>query len=339
MPEPEQPGAGSFPLSEPESRAVVEFTSARPEIFAWLNLHTFGGVYIRPRGDAPDKKMNPDDLALFRQIEQWGEQFGGYPTVSGFEEFLYSPDKPIHGDMADYGYHQRGCIAYVCELWDIFNQLGFQRKKPFIDNYSHLSHEQLEQLGRWDQEHNHSRVVRPWVRCEHPQLGSVEVGGVDPRVGIVNPPYERLAEVCGRQSATFLRVASLSPKLAFAKIESEPLAEGLTRLWVTVENQGYLPTYVLDSSRGLSWNEGLHLEATAEEGVTLGAPEDARREIGHLQGWGRGLYHGAFALYHQRSLGSVSRKTVSLLAKGKGTLRLRLSCPRTGSIEQRVSLS
>ena len=59
-PEPDQPGAGAFPGSEPESRAVIEFTSAHPNIFAWLNLHTFGGVGIRPGGPgdlSPDRSL------------------------------------------------------------------------------------------------------------------------------------------------------------------------------------------------------------------------------------------------------------------------------------------
>jgi hypothetical protein len=67
-PDSKQEGAGAFPLSEIESRAVVEFAIAHPEIFLWLNLHTFGGVFIRPLGDKPDSKMNPEDLALFRQL-------------------------------------------------------------------------------------------------------------------------------------------------------------------------------------------------------------------------------------------------------------------------------
>ncbi|HYY62727.1 MAG TPA: M14 family metallopeptidase, partial [Burkholderiales bacterium] len=67
-PEPEQVGAGPYGASDPESRAVIDWATAHPNIFSWLNLHTFGGVYIRPLGDAPDKKMNQEDLAIYRQI-------------------------------------------------------------------------------------------------------------------------------------------------------------------------------------------------------------------------------------------------------------------------------
>ena len=85
-PEPDPEGAGAFPTSEPEARAFVDFVTAHPEILAWLDLHTLGGVFIRPRGDAPEKNMDPSDLALFRPLEERGKALTGYPTASGWIE-------------------------------------------------------------------------------------------------------------------------------------------------------------------------------------------------------------------------------------------------------------
>jgi hypothetical protein len=65
-------------------------------------------VLIRPLGDKPDDKMDQGDLAVYRQVEAWAKEFTGYPTVSGFHEFLYEPEKPLKGDLTDYAYHQRG---------------------------------------------------------------------------------------------------------------------------------------------------------------------------------------------------------------------------------------
>src|SRR4051812_29631547 len=131
----EQVGAGPYPASEPESRGIVEFATAHPEIFAWVDLHTFGGVLIRPLGHAPDSKMDPEDLALFRQLEAWMTEFAGYPSVSGFEEFLYEPDKPLRGDLSDFAYNQRGALAWVVELWDLFKRLGMDRPPKFVQYY------------------------------------------------------------------------------------------------------------------------------------------------------------------------------------------------------------
>src|SRR2546421_846748 len=176
-PEHEQIGAGPFGSSEPESRAVIEWAATHPNIFSWLNLHTFGGCYIRPLGNAPDNKMNQEDLAIYRQIGEWGEKIGGYPMVSGFEEFIYEPDKPIYGDITDFSYHTRGAIAYACELWDLFARLGIERKKPFVHHYSRLTRENLLALAKFDREHNQGRIFRPWQRFKHPQLGEAALGG------------------------------------------------------------------------------------------------------------------------------------------------------------------
>ena len=335
MPEPEQVGAGAYPTSEPETRAVVDFVTAHPEIFTWLNLHTFGGVYIRPLGTKPDKQMNQQDLALFRQIAAWGETHGGYPTVSGFEEFLYAPDKPLHGDLSDFAYHQRGAIGFVCELWDLFHQAGIQRKKPFVDHYAHLTREELVAIATWDLAHNQGRAIRPWRAFAHPQLGAVEIGGIDTRVGLVNPPYEKLGEICERQSAFFLRVAALAPRLTVR--HHRTTAGDTTLVELTVTNEGYLPTYVLASAKPLPWNEPVRVEASAR-GATLLDPADSVREIGHLEGWGRGRFGGDGSPTFQRSRGSVSERVLRYQLAGKGALSLRVGSCRVGFVEHVIEL-
>ncbi|HSD88291.1 MAG TPA: M14 family metallopeptidase, partial [Kofleriaceae bacterium] len=209
----EQVGAGPFPLSEPEARGIVEFTSKHPEIIAWCTYHTFGGVLIRPPGHVPDSKMDQEDLALFRQLEAWMTEHTGYPTVSGYEEFLYEPDKPLRGDLSDYGYNQRGALAYVVELWDLFKRLGMERPPKFAQYYERFSRADLVKLAWWDKDENEGRSFPPWKPFQHPQLGAVEIGGIDPRIGIWNPPPHELPAVCSSQSQVFCRLAAFAPRL------------------------------------------------------------------------------------------------------------------------------
>jgi hypothetical protein len=333
----EQPGAGPFPLSEPESRNVVAFITRHPEIFSWLNLHTYGGVLIRPLGHAPDAKMEQDDLAIFRQLEQWQDEFVGYPTVSGFEEFLYEPDKPLHGDLTDYAYNQRGAIAFVVELWDLFAKLGLARPKKFVDYYARLSRADLVKMAWWDHEENDGRVFQTWVPFQHPQLGAVEIGGVDPRVGIWNPPYERLESVCVAQSEVYLRLASLAPSLKVGAVTRTALGDGLTRVDVRIENVGYLGTYVLESARKLDWNEPVHVDATAD-GCTLVGTGEAHQELGHLDGWGRGLHNGANEPAYMRSKGNGNAAWATFLVRGTGALKLRIGACRVGWIDETISV-
>ncbi len=334
-PEHEQAGAGSHPTSEPEARAIVDFHTRHPNVFYWLNLHTYGGVYIRPPGNVPDKKMDPSDRALFRYIESICEQYGGYPMVSGFEEFLYEPEKPLYGDLTEYAYGQRGCIAYVCELWDIFHQLGIPRIKPFVDHYSHLDQEHLNALAVFDRTLNAGRMFRAFTPFEHPQLGEVEIGGVSPLVGLYNPPYEHIGEVCTRQSAAFLRVMALTPRVVLTTPKIEKLGEDATRITVNVENVGYLPTYVLSSAKRLALDPRIFLEVQGGGSVKVDAA-DARLEIGHLEGWGRGRFNDS--AFHPSSRGTVSARSVSFTVRGHGAIVLRATGLRVGTVERTVDV-
>lgn len=335
MPEHEQAGAGAFPGSEPESRVVIEFMTAHPSVFSWLNLHTFGGVYIRPLGHAPDTKMDPQDLAVFHQVAEWGKQYGGYPTVSGCEQFTYEPEKPLHGDMADFGYHVRGAISYVCEIWDLFARLGVKEPKRFVDYYSHLGREDLLALAKFDREHNAGRIFRGWKAFEHPQLGPVEIGGTYPLVGIFNPPNELLGEVCAQQSAAYLRVAAMAPAVEISDVRTTELGGGAVRVEVDVRNPGYLPTYVLSSAKKLAFDARIFVEVEASGGATIDK-RDERLEVGHLEGWGRGLF--ATSIFYQRSRGTVSSRTVSFVARGHGKVRIAARGLRVGTVTREISL-
>ncbi|MFT7578884.1 MAG: hypothetical protein ACI9MR_000546 [Myxococcota bacterium] len=323
--EPYQAGAGVTALSEPESRAVVDFTAAHPNIYAWLNLHCFGGVVIRPPGDKPDSAMHPDELALYEQLAAWSDTYSGYPTVSGFEEFTYEPDKPLAGDIVAYAYKARGCFAWVVELWDLFARLGLERPKRFVDYYNRMTTDDLETLYVFDREHNAGRLFVPWVPVEHPQLGPVEVGGVDPRVGLWNPPYEEIGGVCDAQSAIFLRVAAMCPQVAVATSVSDT---GVVE--VSVQNTGYMPTYGLPSAKPLPFNEPLWVECAVEDGLTLVDPTQSRLDVGHLEGWGRGRFHGGQSLLFPQTRGSSNRRTLRIHTQGAGQLKVRVGSCRVG---------
>ncbi len=328
----EQAGAGDYPGSEPESRALHEFARDNPNLFAWVNLHTFGGVGIRPLGDQPDSKMDPSDLAIYRQLGDWLETFTGYPMVSGFDEFTYSPDTPIRGDLSEWAYRERGCVSFVVELWDLFKRIGMERPKRFVDFYTHLTRDDQLALAKWDAEHNDGRVFVGWTPHEHEQLGSVDVGGIDPIIGLWNPPQALIPEMCDAMVEVVGRVCAMAPKLVLT-LGTEPLADGLTRVVCTVENHGYLPTNVLNSAKGLSVDS--EPIATISNVDVIGLPT---AEVGHLDGWGRGMFDGSDALYALRSRGSTGRRVVSFLVRGSGTATVKVGCARTGWVNTTVDV-
>ncbi len=333
----EQAGAGPYAASEPESRAVVEFATAHPEIFAWINLHTFGGVVIRPLGHGPDSKMNQEDLAIFRQLEAWMTEFTGYPTVSGHDEFLYEPDKPLRGDLSDYAYNQRGALSVVIELWDLFKRLGMPKPAKFVQYYEHFTRANLEALAVWDREHNGGRVFVPWQKFVHPQLGPVEIGGIDPRIGIWNPSLSELAGVCAGQAAAFMRIAALAPVLKLSEPTVTALSADLSRVEVRIENHGYLGTFGVPSARGLDFNEPVYakLRGIGCELVDVG---QAHQILGHLDGWGRGLHSGQNLPSYPQTRGTSNAAYVSVLVRGHGALRVVVGSARMGFREHSIDV-
>jgi hypothetical protein len=273
--------------------------------------------------------MDQEDLAVYRQVEAWAKEHTGYPTVSGFHEFLYAPDKPLKGDLTDYAYHQRGTLAYVIELWDLFTQIGLERKTPFVDIYSRLDRKDLVALAKWDREKNKGRIFGKWSRVKHPQLGDVEVGGLDLRVGISNPPYEMIAEVCEKHSAAFLRVASLAPRVVVEVVGKESLGSGMRRLEFRVANRGYLATHGLPSAKKLAFSEPLRATVEVGGGVRLAAPSETVIELGHLPGWGQGLYNGV-SIFFPWTRGNVHERFVTLVVEGKGKVKLKVGSVRVG---------
>jgi Zinc carboxypeptidase len=327
----EQIGAGEFPGSEPETRAILEFHAAHPNIYAWINYHTFGGCFLRPSGDQPDSKMDQQDLAVFKQVEVWAKELTGYPMVSGYHDFQYEPGVPSQGVITGYAYHQRGALSYCVELWDIFTQAGMAqepKRKMFVDLYTQLTREDLLKLAKWDAAHNQSRVFRSWRKFNHPQIGEVELGGLDLRVGVSNPSYEKLDEVCRQHSATTLRVASLLPQLNVSVTAQEKLAEGMTRIELKISNAGYLGTHGVNSAKKLAHVEPVRLTVESD-GVALAAPSDAVLQLGHLEGWGRGPY-GGYQIFAPWSRGNSNERSVSLVVGGKGKLKVNVGSCRVG---------
>jgi hypothetical protein len=103
---------------------------------------------------------------------------------------------------------------------------------------------------------------------------------------------------------------------------------------VTIKNSGYLPTYVLSSAKSLPIDARVFVEVDAI-GASIDS-RDARIEIGHLEGWGRGLHTSS--IFYQRSRGSVSERTVCFVVHGRGKVRIRAKGLRAGSVEREVEV-
>jgi hypothetical protein len=80
-----------------------------------------------------------------------------------------------------------------------------------------------------------------WTEYEHPQLGTVEIGGFRPMAAI-NPPAEQLADLGDKHGHFAVRLASMLPTTSIVGTEVEDHGGGVYTVTVEVANSGYFPT-------------------------------------------------------------------------------------------------
>jgi len=134
--------------------------------------------------------------------------------------------------------------------------------------------------------------------------------------------------VCEQQSAAFLRVAALVPRVSVEKVAQEKIGGDLTRIEIRVSNKGYLATYGLSSAKKLPFAEPLRV-TTEGKGVKVTAPSESVLEIGHLEGWGQGLYAGT-NVFFPWTRGNANERFVTLVVQGSGKLRVKVGSGRVG---------
>ncbi len=122
----EQAGAGEFPLSEPETRALAEFLVAHPNIHGSQHFHTQSGVILRPHTSKPDDDLPQFDVRTYKAIGAMGEEETGYPCISIFHDFAYDKKVPIKGGLTDWVYEQLGVFTFATELWSLPKKAGIE---------------------------------------------------------------------------------------------------------------------------------------------------------------------------------------------------------------------
>jgi murein tripeptide amidase MpaA len=238
----EQLGAGDYPTSEPEVKAVVDFFIQHPNVCAGVSFHTFSGVMLRPFGTAPDTDMAPEDLWVYGSMGKKGTELTGYPAISVYEEFRYHPKEVITGTW-DWIYEALGLYAWVVELWSPMREAGIE-KYDFIDWFrDHPEADDLKMM-QWNDQHLKGKAYHPWQPYQHPELGAVEIGGWDSFSYISNVPLDRLEKEVAKFPQWLTWQALISPQLVLRKTHCERLGADLWKVRLEVQNAGYLPTHV-----------------------------------------------------------------------------------------------
>jgi murein tripeptide amidase MpaA len=279
--EDEQKGAGPYPLSEPESRAQVDFLLGHKNVFGAHTYHTFCGAILRPYSNRPDDEMPEHDLAVFEALGERGTQITGYPNISVYHDFRYDPKKSITGAFDDWAYDSYGVFAFTIEFWSMARAASVE-VEDFIEFFRDPPEEASLKMLAWNDSELGGDGFVSWKPFDHPQLGRVELGGWKTKFTAQNPPPKFLRAECEKLTRFALSHAATAPRL-LTRLETEELSQGLRRIELVVENTGYLPTNVTSVAADKKLARPVEVRIELPQGANLVSGEQ-EVELGHLAG-------------------------------------------------------
>lgn len=331
----EQQGAGPYPTSEPEVRAIVDFIVKHPNITGGVTFHTWSGVLLRPYSHQPDDAFPAEDLWTYQKIGAKGTEITGYPNISVYHDFKYHPKEYISGVFDDWMYDHMGVFAWTVEIWSPQRQAGITDYK-FIDWYREHPVEDDLKLLKWSDEVLGGRGYVDWYPFEHPQLGRVELGGWDMLYAWRNPPPEFLEKEVALFPDWLVWHLLISPKLAVYEATVEPLGDALYKVRLVVQNTGWLPTYITKKALEKKLVRGVIAEIELPDGATLqlGKP---REELGQLEG--RAYKPSAANVWNTDTTDDRAKVEWVVHAPQGGTVRLTARHERAGVVRVECPLA
>jgi murein tripeptide amidase MpaA len=335
--EAEQAGAGFYPGSEPETHAMIDFIARHPNITGAVAFHTWSGVLLRPYDSKSDEEFAPEDLWTYKAIGDKGTDLTGYPNISVFHDFRYHPKQVITGGFDEWMFDHMGVFAWTVEIWSPQRQAGIEEYK-FIDWYrEHPIEDDLKML-EWSDETLNGEGYVDWYEVEHPQLGTVELGGWNRLLAWRNPPPQFLEEEIAPFSEWLVWHALISPELALKRLDVTPLGDDTYHIRLAVENAGWLPTQVTSQAVKKKVVRGVVYEIDLPEGASLQGGK--ARHVGK-QLAGRANTPTSLNPWVLWTAGSPHRDQTEWVvhAPQGGTATLIARHPRAGVVRTEVDLS
>ena len=232
-----QRGAGAYPLSEPETRAVFAFLMTHPNIYVVNSMDTTVPMHLRPPSTSPsEERMYPEDLKWYRYFDDMARGITGYERAGDVYND-YGSGQPLFGHGPDFGYWYYGAIWYGDELWN-----GGRAKDYDGDG----DRDQIDMLA-WDEEENNGEGFHEWKPVNHPLYDSVETGGFHPKFFSQNPPPAHLEKWASNQALFNKELIAHLPRLEWEEYSVKRVKRHRGdsvdyKLTIRFRNAGKLPT-------------------------------------------------------------------------------------------------
>jgi len=333
-----QRGAGDYALSNPETAALAAFINDHPNICCAVCMHTSGGQYLWPScSQDPKVAAFPSDIKMYKDMGEIAKEETGYVVVNVHNEYLPPEYANTYGSYTDFLHHAFGILTFAIECWDLNRRAGNEEKyPPDINKPISIAEKEAANVMKWLDENVGPNTFMPWTPFEHPQLGTVEIGGYNTKEVIQNCPSNFLLQECQKHTRFMIREAKILPRLNIEKLNVTNVAENIYKVEAVVMNRGYMPTYGTRETIRLRRDKAVNVTISGAEEILKGK---ATEDIGHLEGFSS-ISAGAGSSGYSTGLGEPTEKKVEWIVKAApGTkLSITASAVRAGRATAEINV-
>lgn len=258
--------AGLHPVSEPETKAILDFLFDHFNIYATF---AFGPQDNLGQQAPPERQPGSRDQASGEDQPPTPGQ--GPPSSRGqrgrmrqsrkltsvlkSDEIIVRlvsekyreitgvkgapPKRSTPGNFMDWSYYHYGRYSFSTPAWWFPVEKDKNREAAFL---------------KYTEDNNMEDVFVPWTEIKHPDFPGkkTEAGGIKPFV-MTNPPADKLEELITKNYEFIVDIAAMHPDLEFLDAEVENIGDDLFRVSVKVHNKGIFATCT-EAGENNMWN-------------------------------------------------------------------------------------
>ncbi len=245
--------AGLHPVSEPETKAVLDFLFDHFNIFATFafgpqdNLaqqgpperqqgsreqvseegQTLTAGQTSSRNQGRRMRQNRKITSVLKSdeaiIQLVSERYCKITGVNGSPTKVSAP-----GNFMDWSYYHYGRYSFSTPAWWFPVEKNKNREASFL---------------KFAADNNMDDLFVPWTEIDHPDFPGkkTEAGGIKPFV-MTNPPADKLEELITNNYKFIVNIAGMHSELEFLDTNVEDLGDNLFRVSVKVHNRGIFAT-------------------------------------------------------------------------------------------------
>jgi len=302
-----KPGAGDYPVSDIEPKAILDYLYEKWNIFA---IFTFGPADnlsspLQYNKTDAEHQITSSILESDAVINSFISK--KYNEISGEKD--HAQVTVFNGGFMQWAYFHFGRLSFSTPAFFIpeikmkldSTQTGNEKKEEFNPEVNFL---------RWADSVIQDHYFLEWTPVEHPDFigKQVEIGGLYPHIRN-NPPLSILDSISDTHNTFIVWLAAQRPIIEILNLKIENIGKNLFRIELDVYNKGFLPA-LSEIGEKTRWVKKPKIILGLQPGqeVISGRPIQLLDKLP-----GDKAHH------------------LSWLVKEKGTLKIEVGAPQTGS--------